>query len=185
MESRDKKTGEPAPSRSLREAILQERLKEAEKIDRETDRRGSELARLEILKASLDKAFDEIPSTDDRFVLALNPSEPARLWIDMMSYVTMDTSARLYRFIWNGGRGRKVLAESEDIGEIKSEILEYVAGQIISREREVQGRVVAPAAVSEPSQGSGRGLSIVVWAFVMGLLTGAFCLLALAYLITP
>jgi len=185
MDTREKNHAELAPSRSLREAILEERLKEAESIDRVTDRRGSELARLEILEANLGDAFDDIPEADDRFALLLSPSEPARLWVDMLAYVAMDAPARTYRLIWNGGAGRRVLAETEDVAEMKNHVLDYVAGQIVARERQLQGLADRQAMRAPVSSRARRGIGIVVWAFVIGLLTGAFCLLALAYLITP
>jgi len=184
MDKRDNKRGDSAPSRSLSEAILQERLKEAESIDHATDRRGSEMARLEILKAALERAFEEIPETDDRFALILTPSEPARLWIDMLAYVVMDVPARTYRFIWNGGSGRKVLAESDEVAEIRNRVLEYVAGQIIARERQLQG-LVTERFPAHRGRHRRRAATVVIWAFLIGILTGAFCLLALAYLVTP
>ena len=174
MESREKKHGDSAPSRSLREAILQERLKEAENIDRLADRHGSELARLEILKAALDQAFEEIPSSDDRFMLTISPSDPARLWIDMFASVVMDSQARTYRLTWSGSRGREVLSETEDVDEIKSQVLEYVASQIVTRERELRGHVFTEPLDNRPQQRSGRGVGVVIWAFFVGLLAGAF-----------
>ncbi len=185
MDTREKNHAELAPSRSLREAILEERLKEAENIERATDRRGSELARLEILEANLGDAFDDIPEADDRFALLLSPSEPARLWVDMMAYVAMDATARTYRFIWNGGAGRRVLAESEDVAEMKAHILNYVAGQIVARERQIQGLAERQTPSPPNASQTKRNIGVVIWAFAIGLLTGAFCLLALAYLITP
>lgn len=185
MESRDKRPGDTAQSRSLREAILHERLKEAESIDQDTDRRGSELARLEILQANLETAFDEIPATEDRFALVLSPTDPIRLWLDMLAYVAVDAATQSYRLILNGGNGRKILFETSDVAEMKSAVLEYVAEQIVARERAIHGRFGAGASAARQIQPERRGVAIIVWAFVMGVLSGVFCLIAVAYLITP
>ncbi len=185
MDARKKKYADPAPSHSLREAILQERIKEAEIVDRDTDRRSSEFARLEILLADLERVFDEIPKSDDRFCLALSPSEPARLWIDMLAYVAMDPLARTYRLIWNGGMGRKVLAESENVAEIKTHVMDYVAGQIVARERQIQGLADRHTPAAPKSAARRRGGGVVVWAFIIGVLTGILGLLAIGFLITP
>ncbi|MGD9196443.1 MAG: hypothetical protein PVH10_10450, partial [Methyloceanibacter sp.] len=80
----------PAASRSLREAIRRARLEEAERLDEAADHRDGEFARLELLKSELEAVFADIPTNDDRFNLALVPTRPARLWIDLFTYVTVD-----------------------------------------------------------------------------------------------
>ena len=97
----------------------------------------------------------------------------------------MDSPARTYRLIWNGGAGRRVLAETEDVAEMKGHVLDYVAGQIVARERQILGLADHQAPRGSASGRSRRAVGAIVWAFAIGLLTGAFCLLALAYLVTP
>jgi len=184
MEKTDTRQTAPARSHSLREAIRQARIKEAETIDRVADRRSSELARLEVLKAGLEGIFDEIPATEDRFDLALVPSLPARLWIDMFTYVTMDAASEVYRLIRNGREGRRVIAEARDVAEIGDRITEYIAQQIVARERQLDGmdeveRRAPPIEVIEQEPRSGAGLAI--GAFLIGFLTAVLGIIGLIY----
>ena len=182
MEKQDKKSGEAAKSGLLRDAISQARLDEAQNIDGEIDLRSSELARLEILKAGLQKVFDEIPADEDRFELALVPSVPARLWIDMFSFVEMDSDGEFYRFVRNERNGRKVLVETSDVGVIKGRITEYVARQIVARERQLAGFADVPV----PAGRRKRRLRVrlVISAFIIGVLTGIVGLFAVGWMIT-
>ena len=180
MEKPVKESRDLAQSGSLREAVSQARLEEAQTIDSELDLRSSEMARLEILKSALEKIFEEIPGDDERFELALVPSTPARLWIDMFSYVEMDAECERYRLVRNQREGRRVLVDSNDIGVIKGRITEYVARQIVARERQLAGFSDLP-----PLGARRRGR---VWrliaAFAIGLLTGVVGLFALGWLLT-
>ncbi|MGH6833866.1 MAG: hypothetical protein ACRECM_12770, partial [Methyloceanibacter sp.] len=74
MDESVKAIARPAASRSLREAIRQARIEEAERLDLSADQRDGEIARLELLMAELEAVFDELPAHDDRFNLALVPS---------------------------------------------------------------------------------------------------------------
>lgn len=183
MEKTDDKTRDAATSGSLRDAISQARLDEAEQIDDALDQRSSELARLEILKNNLQRIFDEIPAADDRFELALVPSEPARLWIDMFSYVEMDAAGERYRFVRNERNGRKVLVDTRDDGVVRGRVTEYIARQVVVRERELSGiSGTAPRLARRRPRRLRIGL--VMSAFVIGLLTGVAGLFAVGWLIT-
>lgn len=173
---------EAAKSSSLRGAISDARLKEAQDIDAALDLRGTELARLEVLKTSLEPVFKDIPPDEDRFELALAPSTPARLWIDMFAFVEFDPEAELYRLARNERSGRRVLAETGDASVIRGRVTEYVARQIVVRERELSGLADMP---DGPRRRPRRArLGLVVSAFVIGLLTGAVGLFAVGWLIT-
>ena len=179
METSENKLLQPAPSRSLREALREARIREAESLDQSADRRSTELARLEVLKAELEELFEELPESDDRFALMLVPSTPARLWVDLFCAVVYEPSTEVYRLVHNGRQGRKVLAETADVGDMADRIVDYVAQQIMARERELEGRV-EPRLPERPRSRAGLAVS----AFVIGLLTGAAGLLAIGYLIT-
>ena len=109
MDESVRKLARPATSRSLREAVRQARVEEAGKLDRSADRRDSEIARLELLKAELEPVFADIPAGDDRFCLVLIPSRPARLWIDLFTYAAIDDQSGGYLFIRNSEGGRRTL----------------------------------------------------------------------------
>lgn len=187
MENSEARQREPAASRSLREAIKQARLKEAVNIDLVADRRSSELARLEVLKAALEPVFDEVPEGEDRFDLALVPSVPARLWIDMFTYVTMDSTNQIYRLVRNGRNGRRVLGETREVGDMRQQVTDYIAQQIVDRERQLNGldAIERRAGDLQPEgTRSGSRAGTVIAAFLVGFLTAVFGMLALVYL-TP
>lgn len=171
---------EAARSSSLREAISDARLEEAQAIDAALDLRSTELARLDLLKNSLEPVFEDIPPAEDRFELALVPSTPARLWIDMLAFVEFDPEGELYRLVRNERRGRRVLAETADAGVIRARVTDYVARQIVARERELAG--IADMAPRPRKQRSRVGL--VLSAFLVGILTGVVGLFAIGWLIT-
>jgi len=181
MKKADKTIDEPAAATSLREAIHLARIQEAEDLNQSVDRRSTEMARLEVLHAAVEHVFDDIPMADDRFALALVPSKPARLWIDIITYITMDASGEVYRMIRNEGTGRIVLVETDDVGVMTGRITEYVAREIVARERAATG--VDYFAPREPRRRRGH-IGRFVMAFIIGLLTGVVGLMAVGWQIT-
>jgi hypothetical protein len=176
MKKTDKKLDQPAAATSLRDAIHLARIQEAEDLDNSVDRRSTEMARLEVLHAAVEPVFDDIHFDDDRFALALVPSKPARLWIDIMTYVAMDNSGEVYRMIRNEGTGRRVLVETDDVGVMAGRITEYVARQIVMREREASG-FSYDQIITRRRHRSRTGVAIA--AFIIGILTGVAGFLAL------
>src|SRR5215475_13254264 len=179
MEENAKSIARPAASRSLREAIRTARLEEAEHLDRTADLRDSEIARLELLKADLETVFAELPPHDDRFNLALVPSRPARLWVDLFTYAAIDDASGAYLFVRNSEEGRRTLYSSTNVADMADRITRYVAREIVRRERLEAALAEAPCI--EPltaPRPSGINLSVVVAAFATGLLAGAAGLFA-------
>ncbi|ODR97134.1 hypothetical protein AUC70_12720 [Methyloceanibacter stevinii] len=174
----------PAGSRSLRDAIRKARLEEAERLDEAADQRDGELARLDLLKAELEAVFAEIPNHDDRFNLALVPSRPARLWIDLFTYVTVEDGANAYLFMRNSENGRRTLFRSTNVAETADRITDYVAAQIVQRERTEAGLTHAGVrSRSVPEEERPRvNTRMVVMSFIVGLLTGAVGLFAAVWL---
>jgi hypothetical protein len=168
----------------LREAIRQARLEEAERLDLSADSRDGEIARLELLKAELEAVFAELPAHDDRFNLALVPSRPARLWIDLFTYAAIDDGSGAYLFVRNSENGRRTLFSSANVADIADRITRYMAQEIVRRER-LEGAFAEPGRMDgirgEPAS-SPTGTGVVIAAFVIGLLTGAAGLLAAAWL---
>jgi len=184
MEESVKTIARPAASRSLREAIRQARLEEAERLDLSADQRDGEIARLELLKAELEAVFAELPAQDDRFNLALVPSRPARLWIDLFTYAAIDDGSGAYLFVRNSENGRRTLFSSTNVADIADRITRYMAQEIVRRER-LEGAFAEPGRMDriggEPASSS-TGMGVVIAAFAIGLLTGAAGLLAAAWL---
>ncbi len=187
MEESVKSLPRPAASRSLREAIRKARLEEAERLDLTADHRDGEIARLELLKAELEAVFAELPPHDDRFNLALVPSRPARLWVDLFTYAAIDDASGAYLFIRNSEHGRRTLFSSANVVDVADRITRYMAHEIVRRER-LETALLEPARLSrhatEPAP-TGSGLGVVVSAFMIGLLTGAAGLFAAVWLTAP
>jgi hypothetical protein len=187
MEENVKAIARPAASRSLREAIRKARLDEAERLDVTADARDGEIARLELLKSELETVFADVPKNDDRFNLALVPSKPARLWIDLFTYVAIDDGSGAYLFIRNSENGRRTLFSASNVSDMVDRITTYMAHEIVRRERMEAALLEPPPRqklVTE-SESSGPGMSVVLSAFVIGIITGAAGLFAAVWLSLP
>jgi hypothetical protein len=187
MEENVRAIARPAASRSLREAIRKARLEEAERLDVTADARDGEIARLELLKAELEVVFADIPRQDDRFNLALVPSRPARLWIDLFTYAAIDDGSGAYLFIRNSENGRRTLFSANNVSDMADRITSYMAHEIVRRER-MEAALLEPGPrqklVAEPEH-SGPGMGVVLSAFVIGIITGAAGLFAAVWLSIP
>ncbi|MGH6735862.1 MAG: hypothetical protein ACRECX_07245 [Methyloceanibacter sp.] len=184
MEETAKAIARPAASRSLREAIRKARLDEAERLDVTADLRDGEMARLELLRAELETIFAEIPKQDDRFNLALVPSRPARLWIDLFTYVAVDEGSGAYLLVRNSENGRRTLFSANNVADMAERITKHVAHEIVRRERLETALVESgrrEKLVDTEPAGSG-GMGVVVAAFVVGVITGAAGLFAAVWL---
>lgn len=186
MEESAKAIARPAATRSLREAVRKARLEEAERLHLSADARDGEIARLELLKAELETVFAELPANDDRFNLVLVPSLPARLWIDLFTYATVDDSGA-YLFVRNSESGRRTLYSSSNIPEIADRITRYMAHEIVQRER-MEGGLAEPGRAGriglEPAPARTR-MGVVIAAFAIGVITGAVGLFAAVMLSLP
>lgn len=187
MEEKGKALPRPAASLSLREAIRKARLDEAELLEGTADRRDGEITRLELLRAELEAVFAEIPSHDERFNLVLVPSRPARLWIDLFTYAAMDEGSGAYLFVRNSENGRRTLFSSTNVADMSDHIIRYMAREIVRRER-LDAALTGPDTSEKAviaTQSRGPGMSVVVSAFLIGLLTGAVGLFAAVWLSAP
>lgn len=182
MKKTGKKPDQPATAKSLREAIHMARVQEAEDLDKSVDRRSTEMARLEVLHAAVEHVFEDIPIEDDRFALSLVPSQPARMWIDITTYVVMDGAGEVYRMIRNEGTGRRVLVETDDVGVMSGRITEYVAREIVARERAASG-FSYDRVMTRQSSRSNAGL--VIAAFFIGMLAGVAGFIAFGERLIP
>jgi hypothetical protein len=178
------------PDRSAPSSDADERGDEAEiqaaqpQPEIASDGENSELSRLEFLEVSLHQLFEDIPEDDDRFELILTRDRPARLRIDNFTHVAMNPDARIYRLIRSNAKGRKILAESEDVAEIGKHVTDYVVGQMAVRKRQREG--FAKHLISTPADDRlrRRSTSVLFWAFIIGLLTGGCGLSVLGYLLS-
>jgi len=144
-------------------------------------------ARLELLKAELETVFADIPKHDDRFSLALVPSRPARLWIDLFTYVAIDDGSGAYLFIRNSENGRRTLFSSATVADMVDRITNHMAHEIVRRER-LEAALLEPGPRQKmvmPTEGTGAGMGVVLAAFIVGLLTGVAGLFAAVWLSVP
>lgn len=188
MDNKVKAIARPATSQALREAIRQARLEEAERIDRAADQRDSEIARLEILKAELEEVFSQLPHGDDRFVLALVPSRPARLWIDLFTYAVIDDRSGDYLFVRNSDHGRRTLYSTDNVAEMTDEITRHVAREVVRRERREAALlepIVRGGSIEAEDEPRHSMVGLVIAAFAVGLIAGAAGLIAAVWLSVP
>lgn len=174
-----------APTRRLKEAVRQARIDLAERTGVVVDLRNAEMARLQLLNDALDPVFAEIPPEVELFDRGLVPGDPPRLWIDMIAHVAMGHDKRVYRFLQDTRLGRRVLAESTEIGEIAAAVTQYVARRLVERERALAGETGVVAQESRVTvlrhRPPRRGRAFA--AFVLGLVVGAAGLLAIAWFV--
>ena len=120
---------------ALKQAVRQARIESAERTSVVVDLRDAELARLELLNEALDPLFAEVPKDIDLFDRGISRGDQPRLWIDVVAHVVMARDKREYRFVQDTRYGRKVLAESPDIGKMVEAITHYVANRLVERSR--------------------------------------------------
>src|SRR4029077_5394125 len=135
----------------------------------------AEVARLEILNEALDPLFAQVPDSVDLFDRGISQGETPRLWIDVVAHGVRGRTKRIYRFVQDPRYGRIVLAESHDVPVIVDAVTDYVARRMIEREHAMVATPIVDAApVEKPRRRGG------FWMFVLGFITGALALFALA-----
>ena len=183
--------------RRLSDAIRRVRTAEAERSDVVVELRDAEKARLELLAEELQSVFAEVPADNETFLFSVAGGMPARLWIDMTSFVVMGRDRRTYRFLKDTRLGRTVILETADIGDMADCVTNYVAERIIERERSMEGdwllkrvmrdepqppkksaRKLIDAATMLRDQ---RNMGWVAAAFLLGILLGVIVLLGWAW----
>jgi hypothetical protein len=175
------------PPQRLKDALRKARVDQAERSGVVVDLHDAEVARLELLNEALDPLFEEVPKEVDLFDRGISRGETPRLWIDAIAHVAMGRDKRVYRFLQDIRYGRKVLAESGDIAEIRDAVTKYLAQRLIERERALaadgpQGiRDVREEALAELRRRRRRALG----AFLLGAIAGVAALVSAAMLFGP
>lgn len=162
----------PAGSPRLADVIREMKNAAADRDDVVVELREAQRGRLELLAAELAPIFAEVPD-DAGFDFAISSGTQPRLWIDVVSHVTMGRDRRTYRFLRDTRLGRVVLAESLEIKPVADQVTRYIAERIVERERMLEGSVeaVLPArAVAEtekPAGSSSRWRSFLSGVFLV------------------
>ena len=175
-----------APASRLKEALREARIELAERTGVVVDLRNAEVARLEMLNDGLDAIFADIPAHVELFDRGINPGDPPRLWIDMIAHVVMGRDKRLYRFLQDTRYGRRVLVETNDIGEMVRAVTKYVARRMVERERALAGDslLIAQDALLLAAKNKRRNWNSL-GVFAAGLALGVIGLILTALLLTP
>ena len=166
--------------RNIRDAIRKARTVQADRSDVIVELQAAEAARLELLADELESVFAELSSVGGQFECNLVPGNPPRLWIDMISYVSMAADKRTYRFVCDSRAGRKVLIESSAIADVADFITDYVAHRVIERERALDPE----NEYGESPVNRGYGGLTLGLAFVAGVCVGVIAVFMLALALT-
>ncbi|MBX9826856.1 MAG: hypothetical protein K2Y27_17935 [Xanthobacteraceae bacterium] len=164
---------------SLKEAVRQTRIEVAERSAVVVDLRDAELARLELLNEALDPLFKDVPPDVDLFDRGISRGDVPRLWIDAIAHVVMGRDKRRYRFVQDTRYGRKVLAESNEIGDIVKAVTHYVALRLIERDRALAADT-SPALAADGAA-AGRGGWRTAQIFLLGLIVGSCAVFAVLW----
>ena len=177
---------EPPPQR-LKDALRKARVDQAERSGVVVDLHDAEVARLELLKEALDTLFEEVPKEVDLFDRGISRGETPRLWIDAIAHIGMGRDKRVYRFVQDTRYGRKVLAESVNVGEMVDAVTKYLAQRLIERERALADASLPY--IRDPRQEAKlerrRRRRRAIKAFLFGLFMGFAMLIAAALLFGP
>jgi hypothetical protein len=143
---------------SLKAAIRNARIEQAEQSSVVAELRGAEFARLEMLRDSLEPVLAQVPEDVDLFDTGIVPGDRPRLFIDMIGYVEMGPDRRLYRFIQDTRHGRVTMAESERVDTMVDACTQYIARRLVEREMALASDTLAnpifaaPAAPAAPAE---------------------------------
>ena len=129
----------------LRAAVRRARIEEAERSGVAAELRGAEVARLEMLKETLEPVFAQLPRDAELFDMGLVPGEKPRLFVDMVAFVEMARDRRTFRFIQETRGGRVLLCESDRVDPVAEAVTAYLGRRLVERERALtQGDAAAP-----------------------------------------
>ena len=175
----------------LREALRRARRAQAERTDVIVDMRDAEIARLDVLHMELSEAMSSISADIDQFDIAMSRGVRPRLWIDMLSFVSMGRDRKTYRFAKDRREGRQIILESTDVETIKGRILDYIAHRIIEREKALDSardfEQMEPVKDEEDKVVVERrsGIGSLIASFTLGAAVGIAVLLAYGFLRLP
>jgi hypothetical protein len=156
-----------ADEQAFGDALRRARLAQAAHFDALMDIRDAQTLRLAALRDDLAQALKDRTVTQGFVDLALVPGESPRLWVDLVTYVVMEPSPRVYRVIQDRVSGKEVLFESTDRAAVAARILDLVANRLIDRERVL---VATPGIKTQPGY-SGAALALAwISGFAIGMM---------------
>jgi len=182
VKEQDHNTARPAPSGRLKTAIREARLAQVEHSDAMADLRAADMAHLELLGEELKPVLDELPPHAEQFDFQIIGGGQPRMWIDMLAYIRMGRDRRSYQVMKSTRTGRKLLFEGTDVKTVGKAITDYIALQLIEREKAIaaEDEVDAREAQQRRDGGGYRNLT----SFVLGFVLGAAAVMLIKWLVS-
>ena len=142
----------------LKAALRRARLTESVHFDAVLEIRDAETLRLQVLKDDLAPIIATYPDAAALFDLALFAGDPPRLWIDLVTSVTMGGNGRTFCLIQDTQAGRETLFETTDRAEMTARLKQHIAHRLVARER-----VMAVPPRQPAIHGYSQGALILAW----------------------
>ena len=155
-------------------ALRKARLAEAAHFEAVLGIKDSKSLRLQVLKDEIAPVIAATPEAASVFDLALVPSEPPRLWIDLISFVEMEPDYRTYRLQQDNQGGREALFETANRAEMLDYLKTYLAHRMVARERHIMRAAPQMQPMARYTTGA------VVYAWFNGVILGILALVVAA-----
>ena len=140
--------------------------------------RDMEAMRLLALKQEIAPYVEQTPELKPFVELALVAGETPRLWLDLVSYVVMSPDHQLWRLVQDTSEGRQVIFETDQLEEMVSFLKKFLAHRAIMRQRLMEATPSPDAPPLARSASAGLQQTWLWMAWLAGLATGVFLLLA-------
>src|SRR5262245_17995725 len=162
----------PSDNGSFEDSLRRARLAQAAHLDALTGVRDAELLRLQALRDDLLVLVQRDSRLKELTDLALVGGDPAKMWIDLVTYVVMARDSRTYSLVEDRATGRESLFSSRDRGVMERSIAEPLAHRLVDGERMLQ-----PGNNRQLIVGHSSAALLLAW--LSGLCLGAVLLLIL------
>ncbi len=168
---------EAGPAQAMARALKQARELQGAGHEARLAARDMAAMRLLAVKQELAPLVDSMPELRAFVELALVNGETPKLWLDLVSYVVMAPDQQHWRLVQDTADGRDVVFETDRLEEMVDFLRKFIAHRAVQRERLLRAESMdaRPLARSVPS---GLQKSLLWMAWLAGLATGAFALLA-------
>jgi len=133
--------------------------------------------RLLAVKQELAPYVDSLPELRGFVELALVNGETPKLWLDFVSFVTMAPDQQRWRLVQDTAEGREVILETDSLDELVEFLRKFIAHRAVQRERLLRSDEASARPLLRTVSG-GMQQSLLWMAWLAGLATGAFALLA-------
>ncbi len=134
--------------------------------------------RLLAVKQELAPYVESLPEVRGFVELALVSGERPRLWLDLVSYVVMGADQQHWQLVQDTVEGREIVFETDQLDELVAFLRKFIAHRAVQRERLLRSDTASAKPLLQTVSG-GLQKSLLWMAWLAGLATGAFALIAL------